>query len=330
MKVLMYIRRDYQTNLAGDSIQLIKTKQYLEQRGIDITVSSNLNEDLRPYDLIHLFNTIRIEDTYHYLSNVIKYKKKVALTPIYWNLIKYLPYTKKNELLRLKWKKLNAMRSKVFKNVDIILPSSETEMEAIREEFDVKNPYIIVPNGVDKAFETGNQSKFRKLYNMKDFVLCVGRICPHKNQLALAKITKKLEIPLMLLGPINDPDYFNLCMSANNNIVHVPIVKHHDICHYYKAAKVHALISWYEIPGLVNLEAGLTACNILTTEGGSTKDYFKNYAEYSKYYDIDNIEIKLKQLLKRGKNTDLQKHIKENYLWESVTEKILLAYDYLL
>ena len=42
----------------------------------------------------------------------------------------------------------------------------------------------------------------------------------------------------------------------------------------YAAARVFALPSWFETPGLAALEAGLAGCAVAITPYGSTRDYF--------------------------------------------------------
>ncbi|AOY76979.1 glycosyltransferase [Clostridium formicaceticum] len=328
MKILMYIRHDYQENIAGDSILVIKTKEYLIQAGMKVAVSSNPNEDLKKYDLVHLFNTINVLDTYKFFINAMKYKKKVVLTPIYWNYVKYLPNTFTNALKASYWQKYDPLRKEVFKGVDLLLPSSESEMREIEKNFNINLPYKVVFNGVDKTFAEGNANDFLKQLQIENFVLSVGRISPHKNQLTLAKVTKKLGVPLVLVGPINDLNYYHQCMKINKDILYIPKINHSSLKAIYAAAKVHALISWYEIPGLVSLEAALGKCNIVTTKEGSTKEYFKDFAVYVDPYDLEEIENKVLESLKKSFNTDFKKYILEKFLWEKVVEKLISCYTY--
>jgi len=326
MKVLMYIRRDYKDNMAGDSIQLSKTMEYLMKKGLQIEVSSDPRANLEKYDLIHLFNTIRIEDTYQFYRNARRFNQKIVISPIYWNYIKYIELNKRTEILHYKWHQQNKIRKEVLQNVNLILPSSLLEMQEIKKEFEVDIPYRIIPNGVDRIFEEDNRKDFYKLYKLEEFILCVGRISPHKNQLSLSKISNKLKIPLILVGPINDISYYYECLKYNKEIIYVPKVDHHELSSFYSAAKAHVLVSWYEIPGLVSLEAGLSGCNIVTTEDGSTREYFKDFALYSTHENIDDIETKIIKAINSNKNDNLKEHIKSNYLWDVIAEKLIDAY----
>lgn len=332
MKVLAYIRDDYKSNIGGDTIQFIKTVEYLRKKDVDIVISTDLNEDLRPYDLVHLFGTIRIKDTYQYYIRSKNFKKKIVLTPIYWNYGVYLYKNLNNRKHIIRWNIDNALRKEVIKNVDLILPSSKVELDNIEKDFKVKIPYKIAYNGVDTCFSDGKSERFLGKYGIKDenFILSVGRICPHKNQLTLAKICQSINTPLVTIGPINDIEYFNRCKSANPSLIHINELSHEDLTSAYSAAKLHCLLSWYETPGLVNLEAGIAGCNILTTPEGSTKEYFKDYIEYSLWNDYDAALEKIVDLLKKDKNNSFKDYIMNNFLWEDTADAIICAYKTLL
>jgi len=328
MKVLACIREDYKSNIGGDSIQIIKTVEYLKKKGVDIVISSNPYEDLRPYDLIHLFNTIRIGDTFRYYKRSKVLKKKIILTPIYWNYGMYLYKNLNNPRYLYRWNMDNVLRKEVIKNVDLILPSSKLELDMIEKDFKVKQPYKIIYNGVDACFFEEKSTDFLKKYGIKDenFILSVGRICPHKNQLTLSKICQSINKSLVMIGSVNDMDYFNKCKSVNPSLIHINELNHEVLTSAYNAAKVHCLVSWYETPGLVNLEAGIAGCNILTTSEGSTKEYFKDYVEYSLWNDYDTTLEKVKKLLNKNKDDNFKNHIMNNFLWEDIADSIIDAY----
>ena len=217
-------------------------------------------------------------------------------------------------------------RKKIFCGADIVLPGSEKEMRLIEDDFGITKSYAVIPSGVDSGFLYGDGEMFKQKYHVDDFVLCVGRICPHKNQLTLARITKKLGIPFVMVGPVNDLDYYYKCMRANSEIIYITGIEHSELSSIYHAAKVHALVSWYEIPGLVNLEAGLAGCNILTTDEGSTKECFKDYVCYANHKNYEEIERKLIETFHKKKDDSFKNYIIENYLWEKATENIESVY----
>lgn len=327
MKVLFYIREDYQENLAGDTIQFTKTKEHLAALGIDIFVSHSPEQNLEEYDLIHLFNTIRIADTYRFYLNAVRQRKKILLTPIYWNYLKHIPNWERSQMEELYWIEGNRQRREVFQGVDFILPGSEAEMRQIELDYGVYKPYRVIPNGVEAFFGEEGLQDFSQAKGLKDYLLTVGRVCRHKNQLTLAKITHRLGIPYVIIGPVNHLGYYYECLEANPDLVYFPMVPHHQLRELYQRAHIHGLVSWYEIPGLVNLEAGLSGCHVLTTEVGSTKEYFLNYAHYANPHDPQTIEALILQLMNTPKKIELKHYIQEHFLWPQVVRGIGEVYE---
>lgn len=326
MRVLFCIRRDYLQSLAGDSIQFLKTKEFLVKRGIQVRVSSNPKENLREYDIVHLFNTIRVSETFEFYKNAKKQNKKIVLSPIYWNYIKYVSPKSEKRRIAL-WEMSNPLRKEVIQGVDMLLPGAEREMRAIESDFGFKRSYFVIPNGVDPIFAENRESSFINKHKISDFVLTVARVCDHKNQLLIAKATKKLGVPYVIIGPINQMEYYYQCMKENKNAIYASKIEHEDLVGIYHAAKVHALVSWYEIPGLVSLEAGLAGCNVLTTSEGSTKDYFKDYVLYANPYSLQDIEAKLEASLNQKKTEDFKNYITQNFLWQDIAESLINLYQ---
>src|SRR5690606_10620119 len=125
-------------------------------------------EDLKPYDLIHLFNTIRIGDTYNFYRRSKAFKKKIVLTPIYWNYGIYLYRNYQNLKYKYRWGMDNMLRKEVMQNVNLILPSSKAELDIIEKNFRIQKTYKIVYNGVDSCFSDGEAEGFLNKYNIKD------------------------------------------------------------------------------------------------------------------------------------------------------------------
>ena len=48
----------------GDTVQIEKTKEQLEKLGVEVDISLELEPDLSAYDLVHLTNVTRIQETY--------------------------------------------------------------------------------------------------------------------------------------------------------------------------------------------------------------------------------------------------------------------------
>lgn len=326
MKILFQIRGDYSRNIAGDSIQMLKTKEYLEKLGVKVDISSSSRISLKNYDIIHIFNIIRAYEPYEFSQNAIEQGKPYVLSTIYWSMMDYIREAKNTTVTLEWWQRPNDLRKKLIVNAAMLLPNSETEMYMIKKDFGVETQYLVVPNCCDKFFYTAKPDEFIKKYGIQDFVLCVGRIEYRKNQLYLIEALKNTGIKLVLIGPKSDPDYYKMCAAAGDNVIFLDEFKHYELASAYAAAKVHVLPSWYETPGLSSLEAGLAGCNVITTERGTTREYFENYVEYCNPASVESINKSVMAAYNKPKGESLKIHILNNYTWEKAVKKTLEAY----
>ena len=254
--------------------------------------------------------------------------------------IKYLFCRKKLSLIdktRLKIGYKDQQRF-VIQNSDVLLPNSEMEMEVIRKDFSLNKKYKVAVNAVDKKFYYASPEVFLENYGKyglinNNFILCVSRIEDRKNILNFIKAVNDIGIKTIIIGKSSpsQKNYYIKCKNiANQNIVFLDHIAHDDLPSAYAAAKVHVLPSWYETPGLSSLEAGLSGCNIVSTDRGSTKEYFKDFAEYCNPSSIDSIKKAVIKAFHKPKDDRLKIYILKNYTWDRTAEETLEAYKMLL
>jgi glycosyltransferase involved in cell wall biosynthesis len=322
MKVLFCIRPNYLKNIAGDSVQLLTITKYLRSKGVDIYINNGKIKDYSEYDIIHLFNLTRITETYEYYKIAKKCKKPIVITPIYWNLEKYYLYSK-SEIHLAMWNGNKIIRNEIISGCDMIYPSSIKEMELMQNEFGFDNAYIVVYNCID-VYDFNIQLKLECDFN-KPFILCVARVCPRKNQFALASICEELGETLILAGEANNEEYLKKCLSFKN-VVHTGHLDKSSLLKLYQNARLHILCSFVETPGLSSLEAGAYGCNIISTKEGSTEEYFSNMALYCNPYDEGDIYNSIKLGLEFNKQPQLQKHIVDNFNSEKCLKPLYESY----
>ncbi len=329
MKVLLQNRSNFSKSIAGDSIQLIKTKEYLGKLGVQIKVSSETGIDLQAYDLVHLFNIMPVEETYQQFLNARNQGKKFVLSTIYWDPIEFLAASGQNKTFGEWWKKTMPLRREVLQAAAMILPNSKLEYEILKKNFGELPPALIIPNAADIMFAAAKPDHFFQKYRIKDFLLSVGRICQRKNQLMLIRAARELKLPLVLIGPINDGFYYRECRreSAQHKVTFIDSLTPVELVSAYAAARVHALISWYDTPGLASLEAASAGCRIVSTDRGSAREYFGNLAYYCDPGNMESICNAIRNAWNSINDNRLKEIILRDYTWEKAALNTFQAYQ---
>ncbi|AWI06920.1 glycosyltransferase family 4 protein [Clostridium drakei] len=325
MKVLLCIRNDYYRNFAGDSMQALKTAKYLKKMGVEVDINNGAIIDYSNYDIVHLFNLTRIGETYNYYKRAKFYNKNIVLSSVYWDLKKYYSYINDFNDIKL-WNKCKSYRLAMLKGCRMVYPNSEMEGNIIKKEFGDFVPYDVIYNGVEIEHDEGILYNFKEKFHLSNYVLCVGRICHRKNQLALARACNNLGLQLVLIGNVNDKEYFNKCMQYGN-VIYLGFMDGYNIYNSYRFCETHVLPSFVETPGLSSLEAAAVGCNIVSTSEGSTFEYFNNMVEYCNPYDENSISEAIEKAIKKQKNDILKRHVLNNFSWEKCIKKLYDSYN---
>ncbi len=368
MKILFQSRATLFTVPGGDTIQVVKTAEALRKKGCAVDISTELEPDVSSYDIVHLFNLIRPQETYLQALNAKKQGKKIALSTIFVSFeeadqrartglagilsrtlkpgqleyLKMIARAVKNfefhkGTLTILYKGYYTSQSKIVDLTDLLLPNSKSEMKRVWARFSGARhkPYVIVPNAMDATLFTFQKREVKSVVPdpLKDCVLCVARIEPRKCQLKLIRAMKNIPWPLVLIGKPapNHLTYFEqIKKEAGSNVYILGHIEHDKLVGYYQAAKVHALVSWFETTGLSSLEAGAMGCNLVITEKGDTRDYFGDYAFYCEPHSEESIRKAIIRAYETPPNPHLQEHILHNYTWEQAAEKTMEGYRYAL
>jgi glycosyltransferase involved in cell wall biosynthesis len=328
MKVLLCVREDYIRNFAGDSMQILKTEQYLTKRGVKVEINSGHITDFTSYDLVHLFNINSTGEMYKYYKLAHRIKNNIVITPSYWNMTKY--YESDNDLESIKlWNKCNLYRQEILRGCKKIFACSNTERELLEKDFNVGCGCEVIYSGIEVENEDIPLYNFKDRYKLDNYVLSVGRIAHKKNQLSLSKACSELGITLVLIGNIDDKDYFDKCMSYKNTI-YLGFMDSYNIYNAYRFAKTHILPGFVEMPGLSSLEAAAIGCNIVSTSEGCGMEYFKDKALYCNPYDYPSIVKAVENSYKKPKSDRLKRFVLKNYNWENCIDSLNNEYKKLL
>lgn len=344
MKIAFYVYPTAFQNPGGGEVQLLKTKEYLEKRGVTIKLFDIWNDRLHDFDILHVFGSVK--DALPMMEEAKRARVKTVLSTICWYSWKsaWGTYgfwkTRSAAVLRHAVKVIfpfvSSDRKRMIEMADILMPNSEMESRQLCRYFLVSNKKIcVVPNGVDPVFAAARPDAFVAKYALKKFVLCVGRIEPRKNQLSMIRALKGTDVPLVIIGdPVSHYQrYYETCRrEASSQTLFLGGMPHGSelLISAYAACDTFLLPTWFETPGLAALEAGLAGAKIVITEEGATREYFRDFATYVNPSSESDIRRKTLATFEQKKGLQLKEHILKYFQWTEVAEQVLAAYRRLL
>jgi len=343
-RVAFYVYPTAFQNPGGGEIQLLKTKQYLEAEGLTIKLFDSWTDKLESFDILHTFGSVKYALPMMEAARCVGVKNVLSTICWYnWQSAWETPgslATRAAALGRHAGKIylpfIPSQRKRMMEISDVLIPNSESEADQLKRFFQVpKKKITVIPNAVDPVFAVANPDSFVNKFGLRDFVLCVGRIEPRKNQLGMIRAFRGAKVPLVIIGdPVKTyPRYYQACRDAAGDNVHFLGGIPHDselLRSAYAACDTFLLASWLETPGLAALEAGLAGAKVVITSEGATREYFQDLVLYVNPQDSRDIRRKISASLKQPKDGLLRDHIRRNFLWEHTAQKTLETYHKLL
>lgn len=357
MKVAFISRATLYTSPGGDTKQLDLTAHNLRKLGVDVDVYLCYEQiDYTKYDLLHFFNIIRPADV---IKHIKQSQKPYVVSTIFveYGTVKQQVGTAQRLLKMvfsddgLEYVKAIARAVKngekivskdyllmghkaaikyVAGNAAMLLPNSESEYRRFEKKYNIRPQYRVVPNGINTD-SAGKQYPTSEKY--KDAILCMGRIEARKNQLNLIRALNGTQYQLYIHGKPspNAMAYFEQCKAEAASNIHIEgHLDDEELFTAYSNARVHVLPSYFETTGLSSLEAAVMGCNIVVTDLGDTKDYFKEDAWYCNPDSPESIRAAIDEAYNTPYDEAFRKRILSEYTWERAAEETLAAYKQVL
>ena len=224
-------------------------------------------------------------------------------------------------------------RRRLYDAVDLLLPNSNAEAAQLGRLLRIPLAKIcVVPNGADPRFAAGDARPFVKRFGVHGFVLYAGRIEPRKNQLGFLRALRGINLPVVMLGDVvpGHQAYLARCRrTAGTNVRFIGRLEHDDplLGSAYAACRCLALTSWFETPGLVALEAGMSGAPLVLTDRGATREYFGPMARYASPHDEAEIRRGVLHAMTRPRSVELARRMQADFTWKRVAEVTLEAYQ---
>jgi len=343
-KVLLAGRPDATTAPGGGETQILALADALPAAGVDARLWRPEEDSLSRVDCLHLFGSLP-----EHLPMVEAARRRnvpVLLSPIAWfdlanTLREPRPVLSRltacaRFIARAACPRLPSWRRRLYRAVDLLLPNSNAEAAQLGRYFLIPPDRIhIVPNGADQRFAEADPEPFVRLTGMRDFVLYAGRIEPRKNQLAFLRAMQGTGVPIVVLGDVvpGHDWYLTECRrAADENVQFVPRIDHHDplLGSAYAACGCLVLASWFETPGLVALEAGISGTPLVLPSGGCAREYFGPQAIYVDPSDLSGIRRAVLTALRRGRSQALAELVRDNFSWNAAAMATREAYEKVL
>lgn len=302
------------TQRGGDSVITERLAAGLKARKIEVVIDPDNREDPARFDLVHLWNFA--------LPDLVKFqaeRAKAAGKPfVVTTLYEDVPRFHNQSIILAEFLKEYVRRGQdpiwykdhlpslglvqpaprfqndwVANHADCLLVNGAGEAATLQRDYPQARRIAEVHLGCDFAVP-GYPGPFERTYGVKDYVLAVGRIESRKNQLMLLKALEQSELTVVLAsgGFTYQPEYDQAVRNfkRRGRTIIVDRLSPEMLASAYAGAKVHALPSWYELPGLIHIEAGYHGCNLVATDVGTTRDYLGSLAFYCEPADENSIQ----------------------------------------
>lgn len=361
MKVLFQNREDALTRWGGDTTQMMKTKTALESMGVQVSVNLVSSPSLNGFDLVHVFNVQTAPYSVLQVRNAKDHGTPLLLSPIYWDkrhisrspetyryheraavrcmarLSPLLPTLYFNHLSPGR-KHIQSRIVEMLDGADHLLPNSLAELEILCVLFDrpsLRARSSVIVNAIDAEDATAQGvDSLSLLLPEGDLLLQVGRFEPIKGQLKLIRAMRQhKEIPLVFIGGNMDSLYGQTCQKEGQlrgNTFFLQHIAHESLPAIYRRARVHALPSMRESPGLVTLEAAVQGANCVVSIHGPVIEYFGAKAWVCDPASEESIEQAVVSAWEAPRTGELGRSVQNEFTWERAGRQTLAAYEHLL
>ena len=354
MRVLFAVRDDLEREPGGDTVQTLGTALALRQLGVDVVISSDLKSPADHFDLIHLWHLERVHESYAHLLRAETAGVPAVLSPIYWsehqkgsarltrarhwpeeakNLVRFLrarSWTERagaNVALRTGW---GRCRRRLLESTVALLPNSHAEAALLADETTRPIRLRVVPN----AFDVDNLDAAATGRHLPtNGVACVGHFDPRKNQLALIEALRETDIPVTFVGGARRMHraYYRKCQQRlGAHMSMLGPLPAEEVASVLRRVKAHVCPSWFETPGLANLEAAALGCALVIGDCPPVREYFGNSAHYVDPADPSSLRRAIHAALAQAPDQALSQRVRTQFTFAAAAKATLHVYEEVL
>ena len=357
-RVLMQNRSTALSHPGGDTTVMLRVAEELQNRGIQVDIDLEGQKSPAEYDLVHLYNFATPEITKSYAEKCVECDTPFIVTTMYEDKPSFYhqklalfdalrDYVAQGQNANI-WPQRLEQAMKVpacgpwentwtAERADALIATGKVERANLERDYPGARSVKIYHLGADttcsKPVIDDNGEAFRRQYGLKDYILCVARLETRKNQLMLLKALEKSDLTIVFAtgGVSYQPEYEAACRNfkRTGKTIFVERLDEALLASAYSGAKAHVLPSWYELPGIVSLEAGRYGTNVVVTDFGTARDYFGELAYYCSPDNTDSIYQATMAAYFAPVKPELKQRSLE-YTWSKAADRILEIYQEVL
>ncbi|WP_375387221.1 glycosyltransferase [uncultured Amnibacterium sp.] len=159
-------------------------------------------------------------------------------------------------------------------------------------------------------------------------ILVVGRIEPRKRQLEVARAADRLRIPVRFIGPHTDEGTalsreFAALAATSPFVLHEGAMPRPDVLARMGASRVLLNASWVEVQSLVDLEAALLGCAVVTSGTGHSAEWLGDVVT-----DVPDggIDALLRAAAARAAGDEPPPPVRYDATWDAAATRLAAAY----
>ena len=350
LRVLFQNRRGVDTLSGGDGVVMQRCCAELERLGVETDIAL-ADTDPSRYDVVHLFNLALPELLEEDARSATRAGVPFVVTCLYEDWPRFLGASQSiREAFRLhlggEWDEhklrhgFEALRhvectvendnTYAARHAACLLASGESERERLLQDYpDAKRVEVVFFGGDCPGNRKLDSGAFRTRHKLRDYVLCVGRLEPRKNQLMLLEALRRDSIPLVFVtgGHTTDTEYDDMCRRFPRQAPTLFLERLEDdlLISAYRGASVLAVPSWYELPGLTALEAAGLGCPVVASGWGTLPDYLGDHVIYCEPNNPESIRQAIFRALSEP-SSDALAHRAQEHTWARTAWSLLKVY----
>jgi glycosyltransferase involved in cell wall biosynthesis/GT2 family glycosyltransferase/Flp pilus assembly protein TadD len=357
MRVLIQNRANAFHARGGDTVVMEELYRSLRSFDLDVDVATG-SPDLAGVDLVHLVNLTVTELARDVAENANRQNVPLAVTTLFEDWSQYLEPSIaslrlfKNYLdsgkddtvfqnglatLRALPKGPSVGQSLAAQSAAILFACGESEARRLADAYPgCEDRITLAPFGIQSCDPVDPDicKRVRENLQYDRFLLCCGRLETRKNQLMLLKALEDSELPIVFAsgGFTYQAAYADLVARypRRGPVRILGRLNTTSLQALMASAAVHALPSWFELPGLVTLEAASAGTAVVASDWGATADYMPaGLIEYCSPDDPESIRLAVERALAAGPNPRA-KAAADSFTWQKFGEATLRAYEKVL